>query len=88
MPALFLLFRIGRMPCPIPVPWFPVWLVLLPFAALGQAAGAAAALFRPGRGTWPAMLSESMAVWSILPGLHGTEITVSSEAENLSFRFF
>lgn len=88
MPALFLLFRIGRMRCPIPLPWFPVWLLLLPFAVLGQAVGAAAVLFRARRGTWPVFLSESLAVWSILPGLHGTEITVSSEAENLSFRFF
>ncbi len=88
MPALFLLFRVGGMRCPIPVPWFPVWLVLLPFAVLGQAVGAVAALFRAGRGTWAAFMSQSLAIWSILPGLHGTEITVSSGEENLSFRFF
>lgn len=87
MPALILLMRFGKMPFPIPVLWFPVWLLLLPFALLAQAAGSTAQLFCRGGNTVLAGLNESMALWSVLPGLHGLEVSVSSREERLMFRF-
>lgn len=87
MPALLLLLRFGKMPFPIPVLWFPVWLLLLPFALLAQAAGSTAQLFCRSRSTVMAGLSGSMALWSILPGLHGLEVNVSSREDRMMFRF-
>lgn len=87
MPALLLLLRFGKMPFPIPVLWFPVWLLLLPVAVLAQAAGSAAQLFCRGRKSALAALSGSMALWSILPGLHGLEVNISSREDRLMFRF-
>ncbi|MFO7627816.1 MAG: hypothetical protein R6V62_11205 [Candidatus Fermentibacteraceae bacterium] len=87
MPALLLLLRFGKMPFPIPVLWFPVWLLLLPVALLAQTAGSVASLFCRDRSSTLARLSGSMALWSILPGLHGLEVNVSSSEESLMFRF-
>lgn len=87
MPALLLLLRFGRMPFPIPVLWFPIWLLLLPLALLAQVAGSAASVFYRGKNSVLAMLSGSLALWSILPGLHGLEVSVSSREDKLMFRF-
>ncbi len=87
MPALLLLMRFGRMPFPIPVLWFPIWLLLLPVALLAQVAGYAGSVFHRGKSSTLAMLSGSMALWSILPGLHGLEVNVSSREDRIMFRF-
>lgn len=85
MPALLLLFRVGGMPFPIPVLWFPVWLLLLPLAVLARIVGAVAALFT-GK-TWAVFLTESLSAWSLLPGLHGLQVSVSSGGRGFHFKF-
>ncbi len=87
MPALLLVLRFGRMPFPLPLPWFPVWLVLLPLAILGQFVGSVSAVLARKRSDTLVLLSASMAAWSLITRLHGLEITVRSEKENLQFMF-
>jgi hypothetical protein len=86
MPAMFLMMRFGRMPFSVPLPWFLLWVLLLPFALLAQLAGwmtlALGIKVHAAR-----VLQVSMAAWSILPGLHGLGISVRSKSENLQFRF-
>lgn len=86
MPAMFLLMRFGRMPFPVPLPWFVLWVVLLPFAILAQLAGWVT-LALGIRARVARALQVSMAAWSLLPGLHGLGISVRSKSENLQFRF-
>ena len=85
MPALLLLLRIGRMPFSLPILWFPVWLVLLPPAILGQLVGSVAPLFT--KKPWAVFQSGSIAAWSLLPGLSGLQIVVTSLREKLQLKF-
>lgn len=87
MPALLLVLRIGRMPFPVPFPWFLVWVPLLPFALLGQAAGSVASVFNGKRSTALAALAGSMRIWGLVTCLHGLEVMVRSSEDNLVFRF-
>lgn len=86
MPAMFLLMRFGRMPFSIPLPWFLLWVLLLPFAVVAQLAGWVA-LALGIRAATARVLQVSMSAWSLLPGLHGLHISVRSKSENLQFRF-
>jgi len=80
MPALFLILRFGRWG--IPLPWFLVWLVLLPFAVLAWLFGLAATLFSD-RWQYRALV-QAPRLLQLLVFLSGTHCDVSSDGRRFA----
>ncbi len=74
MPAMLFLVRIGRVP--LVLPWFPVWMVLLPLSCIAWLL----ILPVPGfcRGRTMRLLHEAPRLSLALTRLHGTRIGVDS----------
>ncbi len=84
MPACILLFRIRNFF--IPLPWFLVWCLLAPFVLLGWFVGNIGLIFDPD--SYPMKVaSQSWRVLMLLMGLHGTEVKVNTDEENILIKF-
>ncbi len=83
MPAVLLLLRIGRVV--VPLPWFILWLVLLPFVPLAWLVGLVGSLFSD-RYVFRFMMAAPWVYWMLI-SLHGTEVRVESENENILVKF-
>ncbi|OPL18909.1 MAG: hypothetical protein AVO35_02975 [Candidatus Aegiribacteria sp. MLS_C] len=84
IPAMILLLRIGRVP--VPLPWFIIWLLALPFAILGFLAGNIGLLFSPGS---YAMLAASQ-MWRVvllMMSVHGMKVHVDTADEQVLLQF-
>jgi hypothetical protein len=80
MPAFLLILRTGRMI--IPLPWFLVWLILLPFGILAWLAGLIASLFSR---KWEfRALTQALRVLHLLMSLSGTRCDFSSEGRRFA----
>ena len=81
MPAFFLLIRIGRFP--VPLPWFILWLLLLPLVPL---AILVSPFFRSE--DYGRVMQNAHRAWWVLVALHGLKVEVngsSGEQVYLSF---
>jgi len=81
MPAFFLLLRIGCFV--IPLPWFVLWLMLLPFVPL-------AIILSPffSRKHYGKVLQNAHLAWWCLTALHGLRVDVNGRnKENIYFSF-
>ncbi|MDM7991879.1 MAG: hypothetical protein QUS11_01035 [Candidatus Fermentibacter sp.] len=74
MPALLLVARIGRVP--VVLPWFPVWMILLPLSWIAWMLTLPVPRFCRGRTL--GLLRESPRLAFALARLHGTRIGVDS----------
>ena len=83
MPAILLLLRIGRVT--VPLPWFLLWLILLPFVPLAWLLGMIGSIFSD-RDLFRFMMAAPWVYW-MLVSLHGTEVHVNSSTENVLIRF-
>jgi hypothetical protein len=84
MPAFLLILRTGRMV--IPLPWFLVWLILLPFGILAWLAGLVASLFSH---KWEfRALTQALRILYLLMSLSGTRCDVSSEGRRFAVAWF
>lgn len=82
MPAFLLLGRIGRFP--VLIPWFPIWMILLPFSCLAWLLSAAIGVFVEPR--FLAGMKAAPGLALALTVLHGTEIDVrSNDGMRVSF---
>lgn len=84
MPAMILLLKIGRVP--IPLPWFIIWLLALPFAILGFIVGNIGLLIFPGSF---AMLAASQ-LWRVvlmIMSVHGMKVHVDTDEEEVLIQF-
>ncbi len=84
MPACILLFRIRNII--IPFPWFVVWIILSPFVFLGWLAGSIALKLNPDSYSM-IVARESWRILILMAGLHGTEVKVSTNKENILIKF-
>jgi len=84
MPACILLLKIRKFL--IPLPWFIIWLALSPFALLGWFFGNIGLIFKPDNYSMRAA-SESWRVLLLLMTLHGLEVNVNSNDENILVKF-
>ena len=84
MPACILLFRIRKFF--IPLPWFLLWLILAPFAFLGWFAGHIGLIFDPDSHPMKAA-SECWRILLLMMSLHGTEVNVNTDEENILIKF-
>ncbi|MBN2587268.1 MAG: hypothetical protein JXA64_09055 [Candidatus Fermentibacteraceae bacterium] len=84
MPAFILLLKVKRVL--IPLPWFIIWLLAIPFALLGWLVGNMALIFRPGS---YAMLAASQAwrVVLLMMRMHGIRVHVDTEDEEVLVQF-
>ena len=83
MPAILLLLRIGRVV--VPLPWFILWLVLLPFVPLAWLVGLVGSLFSD-RDVFRFLMTAPWFYWMLM-SLHGTEVRIESKNENILVRF-
>jgi len=74
MPALLLLARIGRVS--LVLPWFPVWMILLPLSCMAWVL--TLPVTRSCRGRTLGLLRASPGLALALARLHGTRIGVDS----------
>jgi len=82
-PALLLLVGVGRIT--IPLPYFPVWILLLPVAVL---AGGVGLLGRAvGFEGVSRTLSQAPRMWLLACCLHGLSVNVRSEEHGIRFSF-
>ncbi|OPX28153.1 MAG: hypothetical protein B1H09_08335 [Gemmatimonadaceae bacterium 4484_173] len=81
MPAFFLVFRIGRFT--IPLPWFAVWLMLLPVV---PAAIIASPFFH--NKSYGNILQNAHLAWWIIVGLHGLTVNIDSKNGDRIFLSF
>lgn len=80
MPAFLLILRMGWMV--IPLPWFLVWLILLPLGILAWLVGLIASLFSS---KWEfRALTQALRVLYLLMSLSGTRCDVSSEGRRFA----
>ena len=81
MPAFFLLVRIKRFV--LPLPWFPFWLILLPFVPL-------AILISPffARENYGRVLQNAHLAWWAVTALHGLKVAVDSSDGDRIFLSF
>ncbi len=84
MPACILLLRIRKFF--IPLPWFLLWLLLAPFVLLGWFVGNIVLIFDPDNYPMKAA-RESWRVLLLMMGLHGTEVKVNTNDENILIKF-
>lgn len=84
MPAFILLLRIRK--AVIPLPWFLVWLLAAPFALAGWLAGNIGLIFFPESFVMRA-LSQAWRLVLFIMTMHGTEVRIESEEENLLIEF-
>ena len=84
MPACILLFRIKNIL--IPLPWFLLWFFLAPFAFLGWFAGHVGLIFDPDSYVMRAA-SECWRILLLMMNLHGTEVKVDTNEENILIKF-
>lgn len=73
MPALILILRIGGVP--LPLPWFLLWIILLPFVLLAMIAGTMARLV-DSCSRWARMMQESWRLFAMVICLHGLQVDV------------
>ncbi len=73
MPAFLFLMKFGRVT--VPLPWFPVWLLLLPFVPL---AIVISPFFR--KKNYGNILRNAHLAWWITVMLHGLEVNISSKS--------
>ncbi len=74
MPALLLVARIGRVP--VVLPWFPVWMILMPLSWIAWVLTLPVPRFCRGRTL--GLLREAPGLVLALARLHGTRIGVDS----------
>ncbi|NOQ21995.1 MAG: hypothetical protein GQ565_05005 [Candidatus Aegiribacteria sp.] len=84
MPACILLLRIRKFL--IPLPWFLVWCALAPFVLLGWFVGHIGLIFDPDSYPMRAA-SQSWRILMLLMDLHGTEVEVNTDEENILIKF-
>ncbi len=84
MPAWILLFRIRNFM--IPIPWFIIWILPLPFILVTSIIGYVARLSGM-RNYIFRLLSESWRVLMLIICLHGIEVRVDTEKENILLKF-
>lgn len=72
MPAFLLLGRIGWFP--VLIPWFPIWMILLPFSCLAWLLSAVIGVF--GEPRFLAGMKAAPGLVLALMALHGTGIDV------------
>jgi hypothetical protein len=80
MPAILMVLRVGRWI--IPLPWFLLWVILLPFAILAWLAGLAASLFSD-RWEFRALVQAPRALYMIM-SLSGMRCDVTSEGRRMA----
>jgi hypothetical protein len=83
MPALLLVLRIGRIV--LPLPWFILWLILLPFVPLAWLTGLIGSLFSD-RDVFRFLMAAPWVYWMLI-ALHGTEVRIESQRENILVKF-
>lgn len=84
MPAWILIFRIRNLL--IPLPWFLLWIILAPFVLIASIIGNLCRMI--GLKTFVfTILSESWRFLILIMCLHGTEVSVNSENENILLKF-
>ena len=84
MPTWLLILRIRNFA--FPLPWFLLWILLAPFAAVASIVGGILRVF--GVNWYPAVvMSESWRVLMLVACLHGLEVRVDSSSENILLRF-
>jgi hypothetical protein len=83
MPAILLLLRIGRVT--VPLPWFLIWLVLLPFVPLAWLVGMIGSIFSDA--DLFRFFTAAPFVYWMLVSLHGTEVRVDGSGENVLVKF-
>ncbi len=81
MPAFFLLIRIKKFV--IPILWFPIWLLLLPFVLLAY-------LISPFfyRTNYRHILQNSYIGWLLLVKLHGLKVDINSKNDDRIYLSF
>ncbi|MCD4849049.1 MAG: hypothetical protein K8R76_12780 [Candidatus Aegiribacteria sp.] len=84
MPAWILLLRIRNFP--IPIPWFIIWILLLPFILITSMIGYLARISGFGNYIFR-LLSESWRILMLIICLHGTEVRVNTGEEDILFKF-
>jgi hypothetical protein len=82
-PALLLLVGVGRFT--VPLPYFPVWMLLFPLAVLAGAAGYAGRALGIGGASRP--LSQAPRMWLMACCLHGLSVNVRSDDGGIRFSF-
>jgi len=83
MPALLLIMRIGRII--VPLPWFVLWLILLPFVPLAWCVGFIGSIFSD-RDVFRFLIAAPWVFWMLMC-LHGTEVRVNSKKECILIKF-
>ena len=83
MPAILLLLRIGRVT--VPLPWFILWLILLPFVPLAWFVGMVGSIFSD-RDIFRFLMTAPWVYWMLI-SLHGTEVRVQSGNDNILVKF-
>jgi hypothetical protein len=81
MPAFFLLFKIRRFT--IPLPWFAIWLILLPVV---PAAMIASPFFC--RKDYGNIMRHAHLAWWVIAGLHGLKVDINNRKGNRVFLSF
>jgi hypothetical protein len=81
MPAFFLVFRIGRFI--IPLPWFAVWLLLLPVIPV---AIIISPFFR--HRNYENIMRNAHLVWWAAVGIHGLRVDIKSKKGDSIFLSF
>lgn len=84
MPSWILLFRIRNFL--IPIPWFIVWILPLPFILITSIVGYLARLSGLKNYTFR-LLSESWRVLMLITCLHGIEVRVETFDTNILLKF-
>ncbi len=84
MPAWILLLRIGRVP--LPLPWFPVWLLLAPLLLLASLLGLLAKLLGLG-GDAAGTMAEAWRVIPLVTCLHGLRIGIDGGEQRIGLVF-
>lgn len=84
MPATILLLKIGKVP--VPLPWFIIWLLALPFAILGWLVGNIGLVFFP-RSYSMLAASQLWRVVLLMMSVHGMKVHVDTEQEEVLLQF-
>jgi hypothetical protein len=82
-PAFFVLAGFGRVT--LPLPWFPVWLVLLPPALLAWPVGTLGTAL--GGGPVFGLLGQAPRMWLMSCCLHGLRIRLRDDKSRISLSF-
>ena len=82
-PAFFLLARFGKVT--LPLPWFPVWLILLPLALLAWPVGFLGSAI--GGGHVFRLLGQAPRMWLMSCCLGGLRVRVRNDEQRICFSF-